>query len=565
MIENLSIDERAKKRYYDLGYWSNRTLCDVWNKQASTFRDRVYVEDDLGGALTYGQVDEQARRLASWFEEVGVRNGDVVSFQIPKWIEFCIVYVACLKAGAVMHPIAMRCNGRDLDYLINQVGAKVYLCPTFHHKTDYEQQYLDVAEKLPTLEATMLIDRERPARTDLPILGDVLKTHAPAERPSPATSDEVACILSTSGTTGRPKAALCTHNTILFSERSFSSAVGLTQDDAVWMPSPLNHATGLFHGLITPMLTGGRAVLQTKFDAKEAVRLINEKRCTWSCGATPFMHDVLRRLDESNESVPTLRFYLCGGAPVPPAMVEHAARHGILLCELYGSTESCPHVHVPLDKCLEWNGRFSGIPYEGIEVRVVDEQRREVPRGVQGEEASRGPHQFVGYLNAPEETARALDDEGWFYSGDLCCMDEQGRIRINGRKKELIIRGGENISMREVDDVVLGCPGIADYATVGVPDERLGERICLFYVEDPRWEKPLSLDDVKGHLRKKGVAKRLWPERLERIEAIPRTATGKVKRYALSEELERRLAERPSASPCEPDGSDADGPKRKSR
>lgn len=289
------------------------------------------------------------------------------------------------------------------------------------------------------------------------------------------------------------------------------------------------------------MLFGGRAVLQSKFSAKEAVSLINREQCTWSHGATPFIHDILNYLDETGEKLPSMRFYLCGGAPVPSQLIERAAEHGILLCESYGSTESCPHVYVPLEKCLEWDGRFSGIPYEGIEVRVVDEHRREVPLGTQGEEASRGPNVFVGYLNDEERTAEALDDEGWFYSGDLCTIDEEDRIRINGRKKEIIIRGGENISVREVDEGVMGWDQICDQATVGMPDERLGERICLFAVRSPEVQHELCLTDLTKYLAEKGIAKRIWPERIEEIDAIPRTATGKVKRFELVKEVKRRM------------------------
>lgn len=220
-------------------------------------------------------------------------------------------------------------------------------------------------------------------------------------------------------------------------------------------------------------------------------------------------------------------------------MIQQAHDHGILLCESYGSTESCPHVYVPPCKCLKWNGRWSGVPYEGIEVRVVDEWHRDVPFGVQGEEASRGPHQFVGYLNDPERTDRALDENGWFYSGDLCYMDEQHRIRVNGRKKEIIIRGGENISANEIDAHLAGCPGIGDHATIGMPDERMGERICTFAVA--QGERP-TLAQVTAYLDANGVQKRLWPERLEFIDQIPHTSTGKVQRYVLAEELLRRLA-----------------------
>ena len=197
-------------------------------------------------------------------------------------------------------------------------------------------------------------------------------------------------------------------------------------------------------------------------------------------------------------------------------------------------------MYVPPEKCVDWNGAWSGVAFEGIEVRVVDPEGNEVPRGQQGEEISRGPHMFVGYLNERDRTDRALDDEGWFYSGDLCYMDEEGRIRINGRKKEVIIRGGENISAREIDDDLIGCPGVASTATIGMPDARLGERICTFVAPtDPL--NPPTQEDLIEYLKTKHIAKRLWPERVEIIPEIPVTATGKVKRFVLANELKARM------------------------
>lgn len=543
MITDLKINERARKLYYERGYWTDETLADVWERQWRIHADRPYVKDDGGHAYTYREIEERASRLARWLVEgAGVRNGDLVTFQVPKWAEFAIVYVACLKVGAVVHPLATNLSPEDIVYDLTKTDSSVWIVPTFYHKTDYEAFAEEVASQASTVKAILLVDRDRPASdaTPYPALSEVLAEFEPWADPAPSASDEVACVLSTSGTTGRPKAVMLTHNNILFSERSYISVLDLAPDDVMWMPSPPNHATGFFHGLISPLLFGGSTVFQISFTAESGIALIQQEGCTWSHGATPFIYDLLTRMDETGEELPSLRFYLCGGAPLPPSTVEWAARHNILLCESYGSTESCPHVYVPLEKCAEWDGQFSGIPFEGIEVRVVDNNHRTVQPGVQGEEASRGPHQFVGYLNEPERTAKALDDEGWFYSGDYCRMDEEGRIRIVGRKKEIIIRGGENISTHEVDQALEGCPGVGDHCTVGMPDRRLGERICTFVI--PKGGCAPTVQDAQRYLAAKGVAKRLWPERIEVIDALPRTKTGKIKRYLVSEELNRRLA-----------------------
>ena len=540
MITDLKINAEQKRCYYEKGYWTHKTIGDVWADRVSSHPERTYVTDDRGSTLTYGEVDDQAARLAAWLVAEGVKPGDVVTFQVPIWAEFCIVYVACLKCGAVMHPVPTNFNDEDLVYNMNKVGSRAFICPTEFHRCDFVEQAYAVKDRIPTLRSIAFIDKQAPAPQGAPCLSSICADYEPHTQRPDASSDDVACILSTSGTTGRQKAALFTHNNILFSERSFVKGLGRTAEDVMYMPSPLNHATGFYHGLISPMILGGRTVLQEHFDVADAIELCNREGVTWSMGATPFIYDILKYLaTEKDRSFETLSLYMCGGAPVPGTLVQCAYAHGILLCECYGSTESCPHAFVPPERCLEWNGAWSGVALPGIEVRVVDADRRDVPTGEQGEEISRGPHQFVGYLNDKERTDRALDDEGWFYSGDLCYMDETGRIRINGRKKEIIIRGGENICANEIDENLMECPGIGDHATIGMPDERLGERICTFAV--PTDESHPALADITGYLADLHVAKRLWPERIEYIDAIPKTATGKVKRHLLAAELAERM------------------------
>lgn len=534
------IDEKLKKRYYEAGYWGHETLLDVWNQQAAKYAERCYVSDDRGHRLTYGQVNEQAERLGAWLQHQGVAEGDVVSFQVPVWAEFAVVYVACLKIGAVMHPVSCTFNTPALVQSLRQVSAAAFICPSVTSRRIYEVQALELDGQVDSLKTILIMQCGTPTHTDFPTYESVLE--APAMQLEPltrTTADSVALLLSTSGTTGVPKAVMLTHNNLLYSERVFTKELEVTEDDVMFMPAPLNHATGFNHGLISPMITGGRVVLQQKFSAENAIDFMNEEGVTWSMGATPFIYDILNCITATGKRPRTLKFYLCGGAPVPGDMVHRARQEGIVLCEVYGSTESCPHVYVPRTYALGWNGRFSGRPFKGIEVRVVDKEGNDVAPGVQGEEISRGPHLFCGYLDNPRATQAAIDEDGWFYSGDLCFMDERGRIRINGRKKEIIIRGGENLSAVEIDNNVSGCPGIADHATVGMPDERLGERVCLFAV--PSGEELPTLAQVTAWLDGKGVRKHLWPERIERIDAIPRTESGKVKRNQLADQIKRTL------------------------
>lgn len=543
MITDLKVNEKNKKEYYEKGYWTERTLNDIWNTQVAAFPDREYVSDNLGVRYTYAEIDDKASRLAAWLHEVGVKNGDAVSYQMPPWSEFCILYVACLKVGAVSHPLPVTFNDEDLIYSMNLVESKAFMCPTFHHKTNFEDQILSAVDRIPTLSKDAICVHDKTVESHGTItLKQICETYEPYRENPGSKSDDVVLILSTSGTTGRPKAVLISHNALIFSETTFSRGLHLTQDDVMFMPAPLNHATGFNHGLITPLLLGGRVVLQQEFRAREAIEIMNNEGVTWSMGATPFIFDLLNCAEENDLKFETLKLYICGGAPVPGTMVQRAHEHGLKLCECYGSTESCPHLAVPPEHCLEWNGNWSGIAFEGIEVKVVDEHGNEVPHGTQGEEISRGPHMFSGYLKNPEATAKDLNDDGWFFSGDLCIQDEEGRVKINGRKKEILIRGGINISANEVDNNLDGCPGVGAHATIGLPDDRLGERICTFIVQTG--DVTPTLDSIAEYLDSIGVAKRLRPEHIEFIDAIPMTESGKVKRHQLADELDRRLKER---------------------
>lgn len=542
MITDLKINTKNKERWYAEGWWTEDTLFDVWHRVAAENAEREYVCDSTGVRLTYGEVDDKSSRLAAWLKEQGVQNGDVVSFQIPIWSEFAYVYVALLKVGAVMHPLPINFNEEDLDYAMNLVGSKGLICPTFYHKTDYELQAEAVKKRVSTMEFIALLDKVTPAHNpEYPTLNQIFQQYEPLTEPPESKSDEVVNILSTSGTTGFPKAVLFTHNNILASERTYIDGAERTADDVMIMMSPLNHATGFYHGLIANMIMGARVVLQEHFSPALAVELINAESATWSHGATPFVYDTLNYLEETGSEIPSMDIFISGGAPLPGSLVKRCASHGFLLCESYGSTESCPHVYVPPSKALEWDGQRAGIPCDGVEVRIVDADHNEVPRNVKGEEASRGPNVFVGYLNNPEANAKSLDDEGWFYSGDLSFMDEEGRIKICGRIKEIVIRGGENISVNEIDHNLDGCPGIGAHATCGMPDDRLGERICTFAVPVEGQPFP-TVPDVQKYLASKNIQKRLWPERIEPIDALPYTLSGKVKRYELAAEIKRRIA-----------------------
>lgn len=541
MIEGMKINQNQKKQYLEKGYWTQDSLLDCWLRTLDVYRDREYVADDRGNHMTYGQIDEAAGKVASYLNEIGVTMGETVSFQVPVWSEFVIICIACLKAGAILHPVAMCYEEEDLIHALKQTDAKVYFGPTWYHKTDYETRVLSIKEDVPSLKHLVFLDNLKEAQSGFPTLRDILLGYEPLKENARMDGFDVAVILGTSGTTGGSKGVMLTHNNIIYSEKQFSAELGLTDRDVIFMPAPLNHATGFHHGIIAPMLIGGKVVLQQKFRTAEAIALMNREQCTYSMGSTPFIYDILKEMERSGEMLEHLKFYLCGGAPVPGEMVQKADRYGITLCEVYGSTESVPHVYVHPQEALERNGTTSGSPIQGVEIKLVDEAGMEVLPGTPGEELSRGPNVFVGYVKNQTSTDQVLDEDGWFHSGDLCVQADDGSIRVVGRKKDMIVRGGENLNSNAINAYIDGCPGVRDHAVVGMPDERLGERICAYVVLEPEISQ-MALEQLTRHFEAKKAAKRFWPERLELIDQIPRTPSGKVKKYLLLEELERRMS-----------------------
>lgn len=542
MFDELKINPGQRDEYLKKGYWSDKTLLDCWEETVKKYPHREYVKDDRGFRYTYQQLDEAASKVAAFLLDKGIKPQDMVSYQVPIWSEFVIITIACFKAGAVAYPIAMSYEEKELIRTLNITESKVYFGPTYFYKTDYEKRILSVKEEIPLLSSIVLLDFVKKKTSNNHTLQEILQCYEPLKEEDCVhlKGQDLAVLLCTSGTTGGTKGVLLTHDNVRYSEETFNKELLLTKDDIMFMPAPLNHATGFHHGIIAPMLLGAKVVLQQKYRCREAIDLMNREKCSYSMGATPFIYDILKELETNGGSLPFLKFYLCGGAPVPGYMVQRAWKFRILLCEVYGSTESVPHVFVRPKEALSLNGTTSGRAMEGVEVRVVDEEGNDVPPGMPGEEISRGPNVFIGYLKARDITDSALDDDGWFHSGDICVMDEAGNIRIIGRKKDMIVRGGENLNANEINDKLEGCPGIGDHTVIGMPDDRLGERICAFVVPLLGYEQ-LSLSDVIGYLVKTNVPKRFWPERLELISKIPHTNSGKVKKYLLKEELMKRM------------------------
>ncbi|EFO4656596.1 medium-chain fatty-acid--CoA ligase [Escherichia coli] len=541
MKVTLTFNEQRRAAYRQQGLWGDASLADYWQQTARAMPDKIAVVDNHGASYTYSALDHAASCLANWMLAKGIESGDRIAFQLPGWCEFTVIYLACLKIGAVSVPLLPSWREAELVWVLNKCQAKMFFAPTLFKQTRPVDLILPLQNQLPQLQQIVGVDKLAPATSSLS-LSQIIADNTPLTTAITTHGDELAAVLFTSGTEGLPKGVMLTHNNILASERAYCARLNLTWQDVFMMPAPLGHATGFLHGVTAPFLIGARSVLLDIFTPDACLALLEQQRCTCMLGATPFVYDLLNVLEKQPADLSALRFFLCGGTTIPKKVARECQQLGIKLLSVYGSTESSPHAVVNLDDPLSRFMHTDGYAAAGVEIKVVDDARKTLPPGCEGEEASRGPNVFMGYFDEPELTARALDEEGWYYSGDLCRMDEAGYIKITGRKKDIIVRGGENISSREVEDILLQHPKIHDACVVAMPDERLGERSCAYVVlKAPH--HPLSLEEVVAFFSRKRVAKYKYPEHIVVIEKLPRTASGKIQKFLLRKDIMRRLTQ----------------------
>ncbi|HFL8982799.1 TPA: medium-chain fatty-acid--CoA ligase [Escherichia coli] len=541
MKVTLTFNEQRRAAYRQQGLWGDASLADYWQQTARAMPDKIAVVDNHGASYTYSALDHAASCLANWMLAKSIKSGDRIAFQLPGWCEFTVIYLACLKIGAVSVPLLPSWREAELVWVLNKCQAKMFFAPTLFKQTRPVDLILPLQNQLPQLQQIVGVDKLAPATSSLS-LSQIIADNTPLTTAITTHGDELAAVLFTSGTEGLPKGVMLTHNNILASERAYCARLNLTWQDVFMMPAPLGHATGFLHGVTAPFLIGARSVLLDIFTPDACLALLEQQRCTCMLGATPFVYDLLNLLEKQPADLSALRFFLCGGTTIPKKVARECQQRGIKLLSVYGSTESSPHAVVNLDDPLSRFMHTDGYAAAGVEIKVVDDARKTLPPGCEGEEASRGPNVFMGYFDEPELTARALDEEGWYYSGDLCRMDEAGYIKITGRKKDIIVRGGENISSREVEDILLQHPKIHDACVVAMPDERLGERSCAYVVLKAPHHS-LSLEEVVAFFSRKRVAKYKYPEHIVVIEKLPRTASGKIQKFLLRKDIMRRLTQ----------------------
>jgi len=533
------INEKQREKYRKLGYWGDATLVDYWQMAVRSVPGKTAVVDFQGKAFTYTELDEASGRVAAYLQAQGIGPGDFVTLLMPGWAEFTVIYLGCLKAGAICNALCPNYSERNLSYILNKCESKVLFFPYTFKKRNFFEVAEALRPNVPSLKQIVMVDKYQES-TQCMTLEQVLRDYAPIRDDAKVNADELAAVLFTSGTEGNPKGVMLTHNNIIAAEKAFAARVNFNSFDTILMPAPVGHATGFHHGVTMPFLFGAKSVLQDIFIPENTLKLIEQEKCTCGMGATPFVHDILRALKAAKHDISSLRYFLCGGAPIPRHMVKEAMQAGFKVLGVYGSTESVPHTATALHDADDRIINSDGYAVAGVEIKIVDPSRNTLPPETEGEEASRGPNVFVGYLREPELTAKVLDEEGWYYSGDMCKMDADGYIRITGRIKDIIIRGGENISSCEVENFLSQHPNVREIAVVSMPDERLGEKVCAYVVlNDPA--KGLTPEDLVAYFIEKKAPKYKCPERIEIVDRLPRTESGKVQKFLLRQDIRNKL------------------------
>ena len=502
------------------GWWPDVTLGDVLRRAARAEPGKTAVVDDRT-RLTYAALDLFADRVAAGLAAHRVGAGDVVSCVLPNRAEVAVLLFAAARLGAALNPIGPIQGAREIRFILRQAASVAVVVPDRFRGVDYRALLARVETDVPTF-----------------VLGDTWPDALLGDAPPPTRApdpNDVAVILYTSGTTAEPKGVLHSHNTLLSECRSTRDYHRLRADDVFVMPSPVSHISGLLYGVLLPVFLGATSVLMERWDPDAFCALVERERGTFSAGATPFLQGAIDAA--AGHDLSSLRLFPCGGADVPPDLIRRAvAVLGVRSGRGYGSTEfpsitSSSGPEVPDAKRADTDG--APIPPNRIELR--DDGGRAVPPGAVGEIWARGPELCLGYRDHAVN-AEAFDARGFFRTGDLGVVDGDGWLTITGRVKDIIVRAGEKFSAKEIEDLLFEHPKVRHVAVVPVRDARVGERVCAVVVPaDPA--APPTLAELTTFLERREISRRKLPERLELVDELPVTASGKVQKHLLRERL----------------------------
>ena len=521
------------------GHWSDKTVLDYFELAVSEVPDQVAIVDfnsekQASTRVTYSQLAKYVDQIALGLINLGIKKQEVVSFQLPNWWQFCAIHLACLRVGAISHPLMPIFRERELVYMLGFAESKLLIIPNEFRGHNYVSMLEGIRSELPALNHVLAVDGPEEISFENKLLEHDLENQLDKSalfEERKLNANEVVQLIYTSGTTGRPKGVMHTSNTILSSVHPYLERVNLTGDDDFFMGSPLAHQTGFLYGVVAPIVLKTKVALLDAWTPKQGWEIIKRENASFTMASTPFLADMVESpiADECNSD--RFKLFVCGGAPIPRALVKKANQNlNIKVISVWGMSE----VGAATCCCIDDEEKIfntDGKALDGMEVRVIDSDKNVLPAGAEGDLQARGAYAFVGYLKQPE--AYGADEDGWFDTGDVAIMDEDGYIRISGRTKDIIIRGGENIPVVEVENLLYKHDAVEDVAVVAMPHERLGELGCCFITLNEGCS--LDFGELKEYLSDQKLAKSYWPERLEILDEMPRTPSGKIQKFQLRE------------------------------
>ena len=521
------------------GHWRNESLLayvDRWARERPTRTAFI----DGRGRYTWQELARAVDRAAHGLRAHGLERGGVLSCQLPNWNEAAVLFLAALRLGAIVNPIPPTYRASELRFMLGLLGSQVAVVPAQFRGFDHAGMLSALRPALPALRHVLVARGGGPEQTRplQALLDEPWERRAGPESLPGTDPNAVHEVVFTSGTTGEPKGVMHTQNTTLSLLHRAIERLELTDRDVMLMASTVGHQTGFLFGYCLTVLLGATTVWMDVWNVDEGARLIEAEGVTCSMGATPFLRDLTYA--ERRRDPRSLRLFIAAGAPIPRALVRDAReRLGCVVSAGWGMTENglctCNGLRDPEEKIFD----SDGVPLPGVELRVVDDAERDVDPGVEGDLLSRGCSHFVGYYERPAFTADAHTPDGWFRTGDRATRDRDGYVTITGRAKDIIIRGGENIPIVEVENLLYTHPKIAGVAIVAMPDARLGERACAVVV--PREGQTLTLAEIVAFLEGHELARQKFPERLELVSEFPTTPSGKVQKYRLRDLVIQRM------------------------
>ncbi|WP_182378185.1 AMP-binding protein [Nocardioides sp. WS12] len=530
--------------FYEQGYWQERSFYGLVTDQAARRPDAPFLVD-VSTTMTYAEFAEHALRLAAGLKRAGLKRGERIAVQLPNWVEFPLLAVAASRIGAILVPIMTIYRGDEVGYVLQHSGASLAVTSGEFKGFDHAAMFAELRTQAPGVRE-LFVARSDDSPHGSPLSGLFAEgdlADLEVELGPDSSPDDGFLIVYTSGTTSRPKGCFHSFNTVRSSAAAIAKSLEYTEADVQFGPSPITHSTGLVTSVLLPLLAGAKSYLMESWDPALAHDLIKEHGCTAAVTATPFLQMLMGAYDPAKHDASSLRLWVCAGSPIPGSVVEASSKlfAGCQTLSLYGRSENFLTTMCTVNDDASRSASSDGSALDGATIQVVDSDGHEVARGEEGDISYRGPSHMIEYFRNDEETAALFTPDGFSRSGDLGRMDADGFVRVTGRLKDIVIRGGMNISARELEEHLLAHDDIANVAIVGMPDERLGEKVCAYVIPAAAGTE-ITLEQLTSYLREHNVATPKLPERIEIVDALPMTATGKVQKHLLRADIASKLA-----------------------